>query len=386
VDSNPITGRPGSAAARILIAPDKFKGSLTAGEVAEAIARGMRHVDRDLYLDCCPVADGGEGTLDAARSAGYQLKQVTVEGPTGDPVRAEYGWLRDEALIELAQAAGLRLLNNRLAPLRASTFGVGQLVNDAIDEGKRTIVLAIGGSASSDGGAGLVQALGADLLDADGRTLERGGQALARIDRIDLSKMRARLDGITFVVASDVTNPLLGLYGAATVFGPQKGATAEDVETLERSLARWASVVAKATGVDARNYQGAGAAGGVGFGAIALLGATFKPGADKVFEMVKFSDRLEKASLVVTGEGLLDKQTLFGKTPVRVANAARAAGVPTVAVVGKCMVSESDLIAVGIRRVYSLQTLEPDRLQSMARASYLLERMGEQVATVELVP
>jgi len=310
---------------------------------------------------------------------------MKVNGPTGEMLTAEYGERDGVALVELAQAAGLRRLGDNLpAPLTASTFGVGQLVDASIRAGNTTVLLAIGGSASSDGGAGLVQALGARLFDANGETLRPGGQALVEIDQIDLRPMRAKLEGVKFVVASDVTNPLLGPEGAAAVFGPQKGASPSDVETLERGLARWASVVTQATGVDAAERPGAGAAGGVGFGAIALLGASVVPGADMVLEMVHFAERIRAASLVVTGEGSLDEQTLYGKTPVRVAKAARKAGVPTVAVAGRCTISEENLIAEGIRRVYSLQALEPDLARSMADADHLLERIGEQIAVVEL--
>ena len=385
MDGEEIASQVRAGATHVLIAPDKFKGSLPADEVADAIASGIQRLGSHIETDRCPVADGGEGTLAAAKYAGFRMVRMEVMGPTGDRLTAEYGERDGVALVELAQAAGLRrLTESRPAPLTASTFGVGQLVEAAIRAGNSTVVLAIGGSASTDGGAGLVQALGANLLDAGGESLRPGGQALAEIDQIDLGQMRARLKGVKFVVASDVTNPLLGPEGAAAVFGPQKGASQGDIEVLESGLARWASVVAQATGVDAAEWPGAGAAGGVGFGAMALLRASIVPGADVVLEMVDFAERARVASLVITGEGSLDEQTLFGKTPVRVASAAKEAGVPTVAVAGRCTIPVDGLIALGIRRVYSLQALEPDHARSMANASHLLERIGEQIAVTEL--
>lgn len=363
------------------MAPDKFKGSLSAYAVAVAVGTGMRRARPDLGIDLCPVADGGEGTLEAGLSAGFQRVPVDVEGPVGQPVSAAYAERDGVALVELAQAAGLiRLPGHHPAPLTASTYGVGQLAAAAISAGNRTVVLAVGGSASTDGGAGMVQALGAELTGTAGEPLRRGGGALAGIGQIDLRRMRERIAGVTFVLASDVTNPLLGRHGAAAVFGPQKGASPGDVAALERGLARWADAVTRATGVDATGHKGAGAAGGAGFGALALLGASMVGGADMVLEMVHFADRVCQASLVVTGEGTLDEQTRYGKAPARVARAARAAGVPTVAVAGRCTVAGGDLRALGIRRVYTLQALEPDSSKSIADAASLLERIGEQIA------
>ncbi|HEY2577461.1 MAG TPA: glycerate kinase [Streptosporangiaceae bacterium] len=377
-------GRPESSVAHVLLAPDKFKGSLSARDVASALASGMRRTGPGLSTDLCPVADGGDGTLEAALSAGFRRVPAEVEGPTGQRVTAAYAERDGVALVELAQAAGLsRLPGNHPAPLTASTYGVGQLAAAAIAAGNRTVVLAAGGSASSDGGAGLVQALGAELSGRTGEPLRRGGGALTGIARIDLRRMHERIGGVAFVLASDVTNPLLGRHGAAAVFGPQKGASPGDVAALERGLARWADAVAQATGVDAASRPGAGAAGGTGFGALALLGASVIGGADMVLEMVHFADRVRRASLVVTGEGTLDEQTRYGKAPARVAQAAHAAGVPTVAVAGRCTIGQDDLHALGIRRVYALQALEPDPAKSIANAAPLLERIGEQIAAGE---
>jgi glycerate 2-kinase len=372
-------------ARRVLLAPDKFKGSLSAYAVAVAVGQGMRRAIPDLVIDLCPVADGGEGTLAAALSAGFRRVPVDVEGPTGQPVSAAYAERDGVALVELAQAAGLsQLPGHRPAPMTASTYGAGQLAAAAISAGNRAVVLAVGGSASTDGGAGLVQALGAELFDGSGEPLGRGGGALAGIGRIGLQRMRERVAGVAFTLASDVTSPLLGPQGAAAVFGPQKGAAPAEVTALEHALARWAEVVTQATGADASGRPGAGAAGGTGFGALALLGASVVGGADLVLEMVRFTDRVRQASLVVTGEGSIDEQTRYGKAPAAVAQAALAAGVPAIAVAGRSTIAHDDLRALGIRRVYPLQALEPDPAKSIANAAQLLERIGEQIASSEL--
>jgi len=230
----------------------------------------------------------------------------------------------------------------------------------------------------------LVEALGAELLDIDGKPVSRGGGALTMIDRIDFESMKARLAGVKFVIASDVNSPLLGPEGAAAVFGPQKGASLSDVNDLERGLTRWAEVVTTATSTDVSRRPGAGAAGGVGFGAMALLEASIVPGADVVLEMVNFADRARRSSLVITGEGSLDEQTLFGKAPVRVASAAKEIGTPVVAVVGRCTVAAVKLAALGIRNVYELRTLEPDLSRSIAFAQTYIANISEQLASIEL--
>lgn len=374
-----------ASAAHVLIAPDKFKGSLSARDVAASVARGMQRAGFGVEFDLCPVADGGEGTLDAAVAAGFRRVQVQVEGPVCDPVPAAFGERDGVALVELAEAAGLRhLADSALAPLTASTYGVGQLVDAAITAGNRTVIIAVGGSATSDGGAGLVQALGARLLDIRGKPLGRGGGALSNVGQIDLGPLNSRLDGVKVIIATDVDSPLLGPTGAARIFGPQKGASEEDVAALERGLTRWESVVKVSTGVDAANRAGAGAAGGVGFAAIAMLGAAVVRGADLVLEMVNFPERVHNSLLMITGEGSLDQQSLLGKVPIRAAYAARQAGVPTIAVAGRCTLTEQELVGAGIRSCYQLQTIEPDIGRSMANARSLLEIVGEQIAVAEL--
>ncbi|MGH3293439.1 MAG: glycerate kinase [Trebonia sp.] len=370
----------------LLIAPDKFKGSLSAGEVAESLEAGLRRrYGKDLDIDSCPIADGGDGTLDIAVSAGFHRVYVNVDGPTGERILASYGERDGVAFIELAEASGLRRLpGGHLAPLTASTYGTGQLIANAISRGNRTVVLAIGGSATSDGGAGLVQALGARLFSVNGDLLDRGGGALAQIERVEFADMKKRIDGVEFVIASDVDNPLLGPAGAAPVFGPQKGASPDDISALERGLSLWASVVTATTGRYAAEAPGSGAAGGVGFTGIALLNATMTSGADMVLDLVRFSDRVRDASLVITGEGSLDAQTLGGKGPARVAHHAQQAGVPVVAAAGRCTLTRSELMSAGIRNAYTLDAIQPDLSLCMAHAGELLERVGEQIAEHEL--
>lgn len=366
---------------RVVVAPDKFKGCLTAAEVAAAVAAGLLARRPGLEVDQLPVADGGDGTVAAALGAGYARVDVNAVGPTGDPVRSAYACEGFRAVVELADVVGLdRLPHGRKDALGASTFGLGLAVRDAIDRGATEIVLGIGGSASTDGGAGMVQALGGRLLDAVGHELLPGGAALADLVRLDLTGLREQLAGVRVIVASDVTNPLLGPDGAAAVFGPQKGADADDVERLEAALAVWARVVADATGTDLAGRAGAGAAGGTGFAALALLDAELRPGIDLVLDLVGFGAAVAGADLVITGEGSLDEQSLAGKAPYGVAQAASRAGVPVVAVAGRNLLGPDQLHAAGIRQAYPLAELEPDLERSMLQAPKLLHQVGGAIA------
>ena len=368
-------------ATRVVLAPDKFKGSLTAAEVAEALAAGMQDVLPGLETIMLPVADGGDGTVAAALSAGFAKIIVDAVGPTGEPVRAPYALDGDRAVVELAAVVGLSMLpGGRLEPLRSSTYGLGLVVADAIRRGATTIVLGLGGSASSDGGAGMAQALGAQLLGANGDEVPSEGGALADLAHLDLAPLRAALDGVTIIVASDVDNPLLGLHGAAAVFGPQKGAAPQQVEALERGLRHWSQLVSNATGRDDAQRAGAGAAGGTGFAALALLNAEIKPGIELILELIDFDRRIAGADLVVTGEGSLDEQSLAGKAPVGVARAAARAGIPVVAVAGRLQLSVTRLREAGISGGYALTALEPDVDRCIANAGPLLRRLGGQIA------
>jgi len=369
----------------VLVASDKFKGSLTAAQVGEAVRVGLRRASPGLEIVVVPVADGGDGTLAAAIAAGYRAVPVTASGPTGQPVATSYARRGERAVVELADVSGLSQLPDGLAPLTASSRGTGEVIAAALDAGCRQIVLGIGGSAGTDGGAGLVGALGARLFGAGGGEIADGGAALEHIERLDLSGRHPHLAEAEIVVACDVDNPLTGPRGAAAVYGPQKGASPDDVQRLDGALARWADVVAAAIGSDQRNAPGAGAAGGVGFAAVALLGARLRPGIELMLDLVEFHRRLAGAQLVITGEGSLDEQTLHGKAPAGVAIAAIAAGVPVVAVCGRNQLTDEQWRAAGISAVYSLDTLEPDAERSMADAAPLLERLAEVIADEHLV-
>ena len=366
----------------VLIASDKFKGSLTAAQVADAVAEGVRRARPDARVESVPVADGGDGTIAAALAAGFEHVPVVASGPTGEPVHTGYARRADLAVVEMADVSGLtQLPGGVLAPLDASSRGVGEVMAAAIAAGCRTVVLGIGGSASTDGGAGLLAGLGAVLLDADGAPVADGGARLTRIASVDLAALRERISGVRVVLASDVDNPLTGPKGAAAVYGPQKGATPEQVRELDYALTHFADVVAETTGADFRAHAGAGAAGGTGFAALAMLDAELRPGVDLVLELVGFSDRLADADLVVTGEGALDEQTLHGKAPAGVAAAAVAARIPVVAVCGRNQLDTESLRSAGIIAAYALTDLEPDVQKCIADPAPLLVRLGEQIAT-----
>ncbi len=370
---------------RVLVAADKFKGSLTAVEVAERVTAGLRRVVPDLQVEALPVADGGDGTVAAAVAAGFERRETRVAGPLGDAVTAAYALREGTAVVEMAEASGLqRLPDGVLAPLTASTYGSGELLRAALDAGARTIVFGVGGSATTDGGAGMLAALGARFLDAAGAPVAPGGGGLAGLASADLSGLDPRLSEVELVLASDVDNPLTGPKGAPAVYGPQKGATPEDVTALDAALAHFAKVLEQTEGVGARAAEyaaspGAGAAGGIGFGAM-LLGARFRPGIEVMLDVLGFAPALERAELVITGEGSLDEQTLHGKAPAGVAAAARAAGKEVVAVCGRLALPAETLGRAGIRRAYPLTDVEPDVAKCIADAGPILERVAEGIA------
>ena len=382
-------------AERVVVAPDKFKGSLSATDVTAWVAAGLALGGFGGEVVPVPVADGGDGTVAAAVAAGYRRVDIGVRGPVGTAVTASFALLDGIAVIEAAQACGLTLLPpGELAPLTATSRGVGELILAARRMGATRIVLGVGGVATTDGGAGLVQALGAQLADGSGRQLPPGGAALGRLASLDLSRL-GDLSGVEFWLASDVDNPLLGPAGAAAVYGPQKGASADDVRVLEAGLARWAdlaeaAVATRSGGVGpgrpspprVAEQPGAGAAGGLGFAALLFLGARMRPGIELLLELASFGERLDGARLVITGEGSLDAQTLHGKAPVGVALAAAAhtPPVPVVAVAGRCTLSPDELGAAGISAVYAVADIEPDQDLRMANAGPLVERLAERIA------
>jgi glycerate 2-kinase len=370
--------------AKVVVACDKFKGSLTALEACAAVAAGLT-ARRQADVVELPIADGGEGTVAAALHAGFAPCEVAATGPTGEPMLATYARQGDLAVVELAEVCGFaRLSGGQLAPMTASSRGIGEVVAAAIDGGCRRIILGVGGSVSTDGGAGMVQALGARVLDARGCEVAPGGAALATVASVELPTLHRRLSGVTIALACDVDNPLLGKTGAATVYGAQKGASPAQVTELGIALGRWADVVATATGTDRRSTPGSGAAGGVGFAAVALLGADVRPGIEVLLELVDFAGIVRSADLVVTGEGSFDEQTLRGKAPTGVASAAAAWGVPVVVACGRSLLDEEAFHAAGIKAVYSCEELEPDMRSSMANAADLLARIGHTIAQEHL--
>lgn len=368
---------------KIVIAPDSFKESLSAVQVAEAIAAGWRRVYPDADLCLCPMADGGEGTVDAVvAAAGGQCRTYEVQGPLGGQVQAQWGWLDGErAVIETAAASGLNLIAKAERDVcRASTYGTGQLVRAALDAGATQIILGLGGSATNDGGAGLLTALGARLTNAGGDPLPPGGAALAGLHRIDLSGLDPRLAEVGLLVASDVNNPLCGPTGASHIFGPQKGAGPDQVEQLDRSLGHFADVLALTLGHDLRDAPGAGAAGGLGFAALAVLHAGFRPGVEMVAELSGLAQMVKGAALVITGEGRLDGQSLHGKTPVGVARIASVAGVPTIALGGSLGEDYKELYAAGIMAAFSLVPGPLTLAEAMRQAPSLLADRAEDLA------
>ncbi|MEU3027301.1 glycerate kinase [Streptomyces incarnatus] len=368
---------------RVLIAADKFKGSLTAVQVAERVTAGLRRVVPDLVVEALPVADGGDGTVAAAVAAGFERREVRVAGPLGETVTAAFALRDGTAVVEMAEASGLhRLPAGFFAPLTASTYGSGELLRAALDAGARTIVFGVGGSATTDGGAGMLAALGARFLGADGEPVPPGGGGLADVARADLSGLDPRLSSVSLVLASDVDNPLTGPKGAPAVYGPQKGASPNDIRALDAALGRYVTVLEAAVGAKAVEYAaapGAGAAGGIGYGAL-LLGARFRPGIEIMLDVLGFAPALDRASLVITGEGSLDEQTLHGKAPAGVAAAARAAGKEVVAVCGRLALEERALRAAGISRAYPLTSVEPDVSRCIASAGPILERVASHLA------
>lgn len=376
----------------IVVAPDKFKGSLTAREAADALAVGLRSALPDADVRCVPVADGGEGTVDAAVTAGFDRQSLHVTGPVGSSVDASWALsVSGEAVVELAQASGIELLPpGELAGASATSRGTGEVLNAALQSGARRIVLGLGGSACTDGGAGLLAALGVSLEDQDGQNIPDGGGSLHRLRHISLAGFEARWRDQEVVLASDVDNPLIGDDGAAAVFGPQKGLTENDVSAYDASLAHFARLLADAAerewgpefGQHVRamvNHPGAGAAGGAGFAAMAVLGAQRRRGIDVVLDLVSLHDALDGADLVLTGEGSLDLQSLQGKTPVGVSESAARADVPVEVVCGRSLLSLEQAQTAGIRRIWALSDLEPDPDRSMRDAHKLLTQLGRQI-------
>jgi glycerate kinase len=368
---------------KIVIAPDSFKGSVSAMEAAIAIEKGVKNYLPDVDTVLLPVADGGEGTMDSLVDAtGGKKVQVEVKGPLGDLVVAEYGRLGDgkTCIIEMASASGLYLIpEERKNPLLTTTYGTGQLIKKALDDGCRHFILAVGGSATNDGGIGMLQALGMRLLDSTGKDVGFGGDVLDQIVKIDDSNFDARIAESTFLIASDVQNPLVGPDGASHVFGPQKGATPEMVEKLDKKLKYFADLVCEKTGISLHDKPGAGAAGGIGGAFQAFFPSTMKRGIDIVIDYTHLAEALKGADLLITGEGQIDFQTASGKTPMGVAQEAQKQGVPTIALAGSIGRGIEDLYQYGIHSIHSIVNAPMSLQEAMERAPQLLEQKAEQV-------
>ncbi len=369
---------------KIVIAPDSFKDSLSAEGVAQAIALGLKEILPDAELVQCPMADGGEGTVDAILAViSGERREVVARGPLGVEVTARWGWLPESrtAIIEMAEASGLQLiaLEQRDA-CRSSSYGTGQLILDALDAGAEKIILTIGGSATNDGGAGMLTALGAKFYDADANLLQPGGLALAALARIDLDDMDPRLQSVSFEVAADVDNPLCGPHGASFIFGRQKGASSEQIELLDKALARFADCCAAVLERDVREEPGAGAAGGMGFAAKAFLSAGFRPGVEVVAELVGLADKVKGADLVITGEGRCDIQTLRGKTPIGVARIARQQEVPVVIIAGTLGEGYEGLYEHGIDAAFAVVSGPMTLADACQNAPRLLQERARDIA------
>ena len=372
---------------KILIAPDSFKESLSAEGVAKAIGRGFQSIFPDAELVLLPVADGGEGTTDSlvAATSGQRFTQQAT-GPLGEPVEAFWGLLGngETAVIETAAASGLDLIDaSQRDPLTATTRGTGELILEALEQGAKHIIVGLGGSATNDGGAGMLQALGVGLLDASGQQIPPGGGGLAALDRIDLSKMDPRLAEVKFDVACDVDNPLIGDNGASAIFGPQKGATPEMVKLLDANLKHFAAVTKQATGKDIVNIPGAGAAGGLGGAFLGFLNATLKSGIDIVLDAVEYESHLPGTSLVITGEGRIDSQTIRGKTPIGVSKRAKAFGdIPVIALAGSVSEDSAVVHEHGIDALFSVVPGVVSLDDALAEADENLYRTARNVAKI----
>ena len=372
---------------KVVIAPQGFKGGISGLEAAQAIARGVAAAVPDAETVLAPVADGGDGTLNALVDAtGGQVFNQTVTGPLGQPLEAQWGVMGDgnTAVIEMARASGLALVpQRRRNPRITTTVGTGEILKEALDQGFTRVIVGLGGSATNDGGAGMAGALGARFLDANGRPLPPGGAALSRLASIDTSALHPGLGEVSIVAATDVTNPLCGPDGASAVFGPQKGASGEVVSELDAALANFARIVQRDVGVDVADRPGAGAAGGLGAGLMAFAGAQLQSGIDMVCQVLDFDSHLAGADLVITGEGRADRSTIFNKAPVGVARHAQAHGVPTVLLAGGLGPGHEELYGHGIAAVLCIADRPMSFEQSLNRTGELLESAAEQ--TMRLV-
>ncbi len=371
---------------KIVIAPDSFKESLTALEAATAIEKGMKKILPDANFIKVPMADGGEGTVQSLVDAtDGKIIPKTVTGPLGEPVEAFFGISGDEktAVIEMAAASGLHLVPlEKRNPLITTTKGTGELIAAALDFGVEQIIIGIGGSATNDGGAGMARALGLKLMDSNGNEIGDGGGALSSLASIDLNNADKRLAAVKIEVACDVDNPLTGPKGASHIFGPQKGATPEMVETLDNNLHHYAEVILRDTGKDIENIPGAGAAGGLGGGLLAFLSAELKKGVEIVLEATMLEEHLKEADFVITGEGKIDGQSIFGKTPIGVAKTAKLHDVPVIAIAGNVAADSEIVHEHGIDAVFSIVPGVVSLEDAFQNASHFVERTSANIAAL----
>ncbi|QNU64608.1 glycerate kinase [Vreelandella titanicae] len=367
----------------VLLCPDSFKDALSAQDAATAMARGVQRAAPEAHIQVCPLADGGEGSLDALIAAtGAERRQLNVQDALGRPRQAAWGWLSDQrtAFIELAEASGLQhLAADERNALHTSTFGVGELLLAALDQGAEKALLLLGGSATNDGGAGMLQALGARFLDQHGEPLPPGGAALNQLASLELDGLDPRLAKFSLEAAVDVDNPLLGERGASAVFGPQKGASPEEVEQLDRALGHFGDISAHALGDDYRTLPGAGAAGGMGFAAKAFLNATLKPGIEMIMQQADMAMLLAKADLVITGEGRLDGQSLAGKTPIGVSRAAKRLHKPVIVLAGSLGDGWQACFDEGVTAAFALADGPMTLADALPRTAELLEARCESL-------
>lgn len=370
---------------KVVIASDSFKGSCSSLEVAEAIEKGIRRICDDIEIVKIPVADGGEGTVDTlVIGTGGQYEEVEVVGPLGKKIKAKYGILEGNiAVIEMAAASGLPLLKEEERnPMIATTYGTGEMIKAAMEKGCRKIFIGIGGSATNDGGAGMAQALGVSFKDKEGKEIGYGGKALASIADIDISNIDVRLKETEITVISDVTNPLCGLNGASYIYGPQKGATPEMIKELDASLKHYAKIINEKLGKDIIDIPGAGAAGGLGAGLIAFCNASLCQGIEKVLDLTNIEDYLADADLVITGEGQIDSQTVYGKVPVGVAKRAAKYDVPVIAIVGSVGEGASEVYAHGVDAIMSIVNRPMSLSEAVENAAELIENAAENAMRI----
>ncbi|MBG9588598.1 glycerate kinase [Cytobacillus firmus] len=371
---------------KIVIAPDSFKESLSALEAANAIERGFKAIFPHAQYKKMPMADGGEGTVQSlADATDGRIIECTVTGPLGEPVQSFFGLMGDgkTAVIEMAAASGLHLVSpEKRNPLLTSTRGTGELITAAVDTGVQHIIIGIGGSATNDAGAGMIQALGGKLYDKTGREIGPGGGALAELSAIDMSNLDPRLRDVHIEVACDVDNPLTGPRGASAIFGPQKGATPEMVQLLDRNLGHFADIVEQALGKPFRDIEGAGAAGGIGGSLLAFLNADLKRGIDIVLDAVNFVEEVKGADLVITGEGRIDSQTIYGKTPIGVAKAAKKHGIPVIGLAGSISDDSQIVHDHGIDALFSIVPGVITLPDAFEKAALYMERTARNIAAI----